>query len=520
MRRFYVAFMFLICVSVSMLSAKNVSDLERHRMNMAILQMLQKYEELAEVSTYGQVGKLVSLFRSPDTPVYNDLVGASDLPKIPVREYASLLYDMHDVDVTIRNVRKSEPYVYAGSLCADVTFEKSVSYYDKRNVWYSSDQAYGMPYMLTFVVSYDDFDGTCYIESVEGKLESPKTYGTDHLVMKKSACAGFSELRFGDAEASARKYMELEECDLVDFGEQGFAYLPASAGVDDWYYMQDIPETMDPDCFILSTVTPDGFLVLSPKMKNFRARIYDAATLAGAFVIEGELDKKFSFTNETGVDFRYMFNVGKKVNIGAYAGIGVAYNYLDVAIEDFSYEYEFKKKPRKYDIGIMGQKYMMLDGVLFGGAAFEFALSRRTVLNFELGGKAYLNLMSQNQNIYADYNMTYSEKVTHVRGYFKTENIVNKVQVTPDVWPCPLSAMVGLGCSISMTKSALLNVGLKYEHGINYYYQSPLNSYKGYKTLIKAQYLTGIDVVLYDFAESFALKRRGLLLDLGFVFKF
>ena len=520
MRRFYVAFLSLMCAGLSLLSAQTVPDLEKHRMNIAVLELLHKYEKLAEMSTLGQVSEFTSLFRSPDTPVYNDFIGVSDLEKMPARDYASFLYGMRDVDVAVRNVRKSKPYVYAGSLCVDVTFEKSVSYYDKRNVWYSSDQAYGEPYVLKFVVSYDDFDGTCRIESVEGRLESDRRLGTDHVVLKKSANGNLTGLRFSDADSSNGRYRQSDESYVVDFGEQGFACLPASAKVEDWYYMQDMPETMDPDCFIRSSVTSDGFLVLSRKMKNFRAKVYDAATIAGAFVIGGELDKKFSFTNETGVDFRYLFNVGKKVNIGAYAGVGVAYDYLDVAIKDFSYEYEFNKKPRKYDIGIMGQKYMMLDGVLSGGAAFEFAISKRVTLNVDLGGKAYFNLMTQHQNIYADYNLTYSDKVVNVRGFFKTENILNKAQLKPDIWPCPISAVAGLGCSINMTKYALLNVGLKYEHGLNYYYQSPLNSYKGYEMPVKASYLTGIDVVLYDFADSFTLKRRALVLDLGFVFKF
>lgn len=521
MKRFFLIFLSLVYAGMSVLMAQGVSNAEKMRMNMAVLDMLQRYEEMAEVRTVAHANELVSLFRSPKATVYNDLVGVSDIQEMPVKEYVKLLRGMRGVDVKIRNVRKSQPYVSAGSLCVDLTFEKTISYYDERDVWYSSEDVYGVPYVLTFVISYDDFDGTCCIESATGRLEGVERLDAGHLVMKQSHCVWLPGLKYRNDNAGSKgRYWNVDECSPVDFGEHGFAFMTLDAAAEDWYYMQDIPGTMDPDQFIRASVTKDGFLICSAKMKNFRARLYNSLSLAGSFDVEGDLDKAVSFTNETGVDIRYMFNIGNRLNLGIYGGIGVAYDYLDVAVENFDYTYQFSNKDRKYDVALLGQKYSLLDGVLSGGAAIEVSLSRRAVMNVDIGGKAYVNLMAKNGNIYGDYNVTYADSTFHLRGHFKAETIVNKVEIKPDVWPCPVSAVVGLGFSINMTKSALFNFGIKYEHGLNYYYHSEMKSYKEYETPIKCSYLNGRDIIQYDFAESFSLKRRALWLDLGLVFKF
>ena len=521
MKRVYAVFLCLLYAGIFMLSAQTVSNTEKRRMNMAVLQILEKYETLSECRTAAQANEFVNLFRSPMSNVYNDLAGVSDLQEISVKEYVSLLRGLRGVDVTVRNVRKSRPYVSAGSLCIDVTLEKTMSYYDRRDVWYSSEDVYGVPYELILVISYDDFDGTCYIESVAGSIDGKEPLGTDHLVLRKPSADILEGLMYKDADAVAKgKYWSVESCSPVAFGDSGVAFMPSSVADEDWYYMQDIPGTMDPDRFLRTSVTDDGFLTITPKMKNFRARVYNSLSIAGSFDIGGDLDKAVSFTNETGVDLRYMFNLGKRLNLGIYGGLGVAYDYLDVAVQDFGYSYQFSKKERKYDIALLGQKYSLLDGVLSGGVAIEVALSRRAVMNVDLGGKAYVNLMAKTGNIDADYKVTYADSTFHLRGHFRAETIVNKVDLKPDVWPCPVSAVAGLGFSINMTKAALFNFGIKYEHGLNYYYYSEMKPYKEYETPVKCSYLDGRDLIQYDFADSFSLKKKALWLDLGLVFKF
>lgn len=520
MKKFCIVFILAVYAGVSVLCAQNVSNREKIRMNTAVLEMLEKYEQFSEARTIGQVNEFVSLFRSPKMTVYNDLIGVSDLEVLPVKEYASLLHRMHDVDVKICNVTKSHPYVSAGSLHVDVSFEKHLGYYDERNVWYSSQEIYGEPYLMTLTLSYDDFDGTCYIESVEGRLDSAKPLETGHLVLKRSS-SDIPDLRFRRAGASPEgRYYRIEDCQPIEFGNDGFVCLPSSAADEDWYYMQDMPGSFDPDAFVRTNVNKEGFLSLSADTKHFRARVYNSTTIAGAFAVEGDLDKKFSLSDELGVDVRYMFDLGRRINLGIYGGIGVAYNYLDVAVKDFSYSCQVNKKDRKYDIGIIGQKYSMIDGVLSGGVAFEMALSRRMTMNVDLGGKAYYNLMAKNGNVYSDYKLSYADTTIHVRGHFKAESIAKKMELQPDVWPCPLSAVVGLGFSVNMTRTSLFTFGLEYEHGLNYYYQCEMKPYKEYEAPIKPSLASGKETVQYGFNDSFYLKRRALWLDLGFVFKF
>lgn len=521
MKKFFTFIPVFLFVFGIGLSAQNISNTEKRRMNLAVMETLDKYERLSKVGTVGQIEEFVAMFRSPKMTIYNDLIGVSDEPYLGLREYASALHGMHGVEVTLSNVAKSEPYVSAGSICVDVTFDKTLSYYNEKNIYYSSQEIYGVPYRMTAVISYDDFDEVCYIESLEGEIAVTSLLKKDHLVLRKPSGNLGDNLRYRNEGAAkdGRYYVE-EDCSTVDFGESGFAFFPAEAAGEDWYYMQDIPSSLDPDEFLMVSVSDDGMMQFSRKKKNFRARVYNSTTLAGAFLIEGDLDKSFSLSDEIGVDLRYLFNLGNKFDLGIYGGLGVVYNYVDVGVKNLTYSYQYNKKPRNYEISVLGQRYSLIDGALSGGIAMEFALSRRAVLTMDLGGKAYYNLLAHSGIIYSDYKVTYDEKTYDVRGHFKPETVAKQMDLQPDVWPCPLSAVAGIGLNINMTKTSLFTFGFKYEYGLNYYYQSPLVSYKDYENPIRASYGTGKEVAQYMFNDSFYLKRRAVWIDLGFVFKF
>lgn len=183
-----------LILSGGMLSAQTVSNVEKRKMNLILLETIKKLEAVSDMSSLSEANEFVSMFRDHDEVVYNDLIGVSDEEYLPLMEYVSTLRKMRDVEVSFRNVSKSDMFVYKGSLCVKVTLDKIISYRDERNVLYSSEDFFGAPHKVAVIFSYDDFDGTCLIEAVEGTVENSHLSRKDHVVY--TAGRGLEGLRF------------------------------------------------------------------------------------------------------------------------------------------------------------------------------------------------------------------------------------------------------------------------------------------------------------------------------------
>jgi hypothetical protein len=285
--------------------------------------------------------------------------------------------------------------------------------------------------------------------------------------------------------------------------------------------MQNIHGEWDPDMFITTHLTRDGFLKLGAYKSWFRAKAYSATAPAGAFAVVGEFDEKFSIANETGVELRFMYGLGKALNLGVYGALGVSYSHLNLKFEDFGYVYLLGTTARKYEFDVLGQKFNAIDVVLSGGLDLEYCIASRWTLEAQVGGKAYYNLWAGAGDLYCDYVVTHgSEEPIHKVGHFKAESISGSKAFTPDVWPCPLSVTGSLGVNYNLTKSTLLSCGLEYEHGLNCYYQSELVPYKEGVAPVSYSLVQKADVAKKSMTNSFHLYRRALWLDLGVTFKF
>ena len=520
-RLIILTLMLLAGTCSSWLHAQNAPDSEIRRMNILLLEAVDRLERASAVSGAAHGAEFKSLFRDADVKICNDLMGASSEPYVSLDEYVSYLRGMKDVQVSFLNVEKSRPFVSKGSLCALVSFEKVMSYRDPRNVLYSSEDFFGGPVRLEVLFAYDDFDGTCHIESIDGDFGNAALVAAgDYLVYRPDE--GFECVRFRNSDVAPSKgYYGMDECGYLTYNSMGQTFLPVSAAEEDWFYMQDVPSSWDPDVFITASVSKDGFLDLNSSRKRFRIKAYDAVAPAGAFDVEGDFDKMYSMSDEMGVEFRFMPNLGNRLNVGVFGAVGMSYSYLDLAIKDFGYDFEISKMNLKYDFDLLGQKFHSADAVVSGGLAAEFAISRRWMMDVTLGAKAYYNVYSKVGDIYCDYLLANgTADPVRYKGHFKASTVVNSVGYSPDVWPCPVSATASFGLSYGLTKSTFLTFGLEYEHGLNCYYQSGLKPYKEYKAPIRYSSYKKVDVANRDFTDSFNLKRKALWFDLGVIFKF
>lgn len=522
-KRLYLLCTFVLLLVGTDVFAQGMLNAEKRKMNMKVLQTLERFQTLSAPSSDSQANALAEMFRDPSMMVFNDLMQQPYRDKVTVSEYVTALRKLNNVKVSFTDITKSEPYVSAGSVCVKVQMKKSISYYDDRAVQYSSEQLYGAPFDITIVFSYDDFDGTCLIESLEGTAADGQTLGTDRLVIKRNHA--IRDIRYKNENASLKgKYYNLNDCNVLDFSNNSTAFIPASAVSEDWYYMQDMPSGWDPDVFISQSVSENGFLTIETKENIFRVQAHNSTTLAGAFLVEGDLDKKSSISDEVGVELRFLPGIGNHLNLGIYGGLAVSYSHLNVAVENLSYQYKSYSQDgyvRKYLFDHIGQRFSFIDGVLFGGGVIEYAVARRWSLEAKLGGKAYYNLYTNAGDLYCDYQVLEPDgSITHKKGHFKTESVKNQKDLSLDVWPCPLSAVAALGANVHLNKRLQLSFGLEYEYGLNYYSSSTLQSYKEYKYPVIYSSKDKADVPQWMFTDSFNLKRRALWLNFGVIYKF
>lgn len=521
MKRLFISLVLLLGIFAIRTAAQEFPETEIRKMNLLLVENIEKLEGLSSVSGALQAEEYMSMFRDRNVHVYNDLMGVSADKYIPLTEYVQALRKMSDVQVSFSNVTKSKPFVSAGSLCTLVSFDKTISYRDSRNVLYSSDDMYGAPYRVEVLFAYDDFDGTCYIESVSCVMpESARQYSSGHLVYRPED--GMEDVRFRLPEVEQRKgFYDVDETGYLKYNKVGQAFLPEGAADEDWYYMQDAPEGWDPDVFINASATKDGFLNLDRKYKRFRVKAYNSVAPVGVYKVDGDFDNSYSMSDELGVEFRYMPNLGRRLNLGVYGALGVSYSYLGLSLRELNYDYKVSETVLSYDFDLLGQRYHTVDAVLSGGLAIEYALSRRWTLDVTAGAKAYYNVYAQAGNLNCDYTLAQEGgSSSSYLGHFRADGILSAVEFTPDVWPCPLSVTAGLGLNYSLTKSTLFTFGLKYEHGLNCYYQSELKSYRDYKNPIRYSTVRNKNVAYWDFADCFNLRKEALWIDLGIMFKF
>lgn len=510
-----------IVVLGNILSAQNLPNAGQRRMNLAVLETIEKLETLSSMSDSEQANEYIGLFSDPETMVFNDLIGVSDVEMLPLSEYVSCLRKMKNVVVRFSHVERSRPYIEAGSLCVDVTFDKTISYVDQRGVHYSSEDIYGGPYKIEVVFSYDDFDDSCHIESYSGSLECGDALASDHLVLRKKRL--YEDLRFRNAETPMHDgYYAADECSPICFDQSGHLILPSTAASEDWYYMQNIPLDWDPDKSLHAEAKADGFFDLHSRDRHMRIKAYNSTAPAGVFRMEGDLDRKITVGNETGVEFRYMFDLGNQINLGALFSAGVSYSYIDVAQKGFGYSYDYTSSiKRQYDFDIFGQKFHTLDVTSSLGVAMEYTFARRWTLDYTLGCKAYYNVYAGSGDVYCIYEVTHGDKEPdYIKGHFKKESIVDMVDFKSGISTLPFSIFTRLGFDVSLSSSSILTFGLGFEQGLNDYYQSELIPFNSYEYPVMYSGKSRSDEARYSLGNSFDLVRRALWVDLGYMFRF
>ena len=293
----------------------------------AINLIANEYDAYANVNSDDAFYSFKGLFVSEEVPVYNDLLGLSDAKSLAVADYARLLNDrgVTSKRIAIKNVRlEGDPKKVGDQWKAEVTFDKELSYYNRCGVYFSSKDFYGDDYHLTASIVYDDIDGRCRIEKIDGYINSDNSLPSEYQVFKKTSERDRMLSYHGD---------ELEQ----KFNRNNQAILEGRYDPDGFshpkYSDSELKPSFDKDCNIVT------MSYVTDVKKSLMIKPSISMDMGSSLSIKGDnmFDDCKSSGFGIGVDVGYPLVLSNKLSLSAFAGLGI----MTASLSSMKYEGDY-----------------------------------------------------------------------------------------------------------------------------------------------------------------------------------
>lgn len=529
-----IRFKWIVLISILVLpiisTAQNMTNKERRRMNLALLDAIEKYETASTFQGYDASFNFLDLFESDSTRIYCDLMDYTSADgKIGVVEYASLMSEKDLVECVIKDVRKTKPILEDDGWHISVSFMKQLNYTDKNGVWFSSNEYYQSDYELVAEFIYNSDEQVCYISNIEGSIDSsvahlPKKFiviqnvqGQEHEVYANVAD------QYGNEKAHKLIFNSFDQTFVNDLTD----LIPWSDNI-------HIKEEK-----ILQSDSYD-LINLSYKNAALRAKVYFSHTVSGMYNISSNIEKLSSKSpaSEIGVDIGTTFRLGKASQLGVFIGAGYQNSKVSLACEDLSYSLTTSYTPKKSDFNANDQDYTIRNDYSITNVSesvtyknivlpvyfeLEHRLAKRLYLTFGLGPKFYFNLTAKNTPLIISGSICKSD-----------ESNPDKLEgeYSSFLYPCRYALNDGVGISVILSAGLDFNIFKKQiffsakicgEFGFKDIFTAPSYGYEGdYKPLVyyHNQDGSGELVATRSLISSVSFKRQAIWIKGGLTFKF
>lgn len=517
----YLLIIYAILLLLPMLAgAQTISNAERRHINFKVLSLIEEYERLASLYDEESQFYFESLFeKGPESMVFCDMIGSeSYLNSIPVSEYIHQLSSYAStVTTVIKDVRKGSMTYVDGKWHIPVIMKKSFEYIDKDGYVFSVADYHKSDVDIRINVIYDQESDVCAITSIEGAMESDKSFPEGRfLIVNKSNDISvryqeyLSSLKIGD--------------DNVVFNEFGQAVLPSGE-----------PSVDDIDVKVMMDTLSKGFnydvVNFAFKQRKTRMKLrYGYSPNAFNVVNNSELMDVKSPAMELGFDIGFAAKAGRKSKFGLYTGVGVMksdlnmtqttssrYNYYTSKIND---DKIWDHVNVAYTLKSATESVSYLD--LFVPVYFEFehGIGKYVMISWNLGAKGYYNLNASPTDHNVSFHYTISD--TNASG---DKSLVKKFDTSfYQTSPFDVSVFGNLGIDLNILKKKIyLMLRAGYEYGIMTTFKSNLASY--YQADSPASHPIIYDavqdqhIVVHPMINGLEFSRRGWWFSGGFKFK-
>ncbi|MBR6121723.1 MAG: hypothetical protein IKQ05_04965 [Prevotella sp.] len=462
----------LACTTVSALAQQSTITQQRRAIDEA-LTTLEDYIAMATIFDDETRYNFIDLFATSTTPVYNDLLGISSSPTIPVDQYAArLARSLRNKSVTISNVRNEGASYDDGKWLIKLSFDKRISYLDSCGVYLSSSEFHDShDYRLMATIVYDPSRSNCKISGITGKIDSQNKLGINYFGFQYTNDRD-NKLYYKGKPLSFNSYDQalLEGSRDAETLKRDFSY--GDADVE------------------LRPQTDDCLVSMKYKLRRFRLRPHFDMALGMIFNLDGyeKLSDSKSKGLSFGIDLGYTLLSKRSFAISLFTGLGFSQESLDLSFYSYDYNYlsdadvDGDAYQRHYENLKLSQKmkFSALNIPLYFD--FNFNLSKAVSLYLDMGARFDIGMSNKIDNTecsVTDVYGIYGNEYDNVRldgnwGYngfatnktYGSNNLANAELI--DLNNLTFNALAGIGLRYNFSGIPLsIELGASYLMGLN-----------------------------------------------------
>ena len=470
-----IIYSLFICVwafSTVLYAQKPTTPLERKIIEKA-LDNFEMYKSCITIADDETKSYFLDLFKNKSVPVYNDLLGITNKSDLNVSDYLDeQKLNMVSPIIRICNVKRDRIWEDNGKWLVQLSFDKSLSFQNQCGINFNTLDFYGTMFRETMILSYDNTDQICRIESITGKIDSDRILPDDYCILDSTSVRDTKVVykhRDGTREP-------------VNFNSFGQMLLTSGSDKNQFTYP-------DNDVHVRTNYKPECHLMtLSYKSSHWRIKPHFDLGLGKALSVENESlynsvsSKSLSF----GVDAGYIFPTKGKFKIGVFLGLGYSSTNLDLALQTSRFSFYTSQDidgdsyERIYENINFSQSTKISEFSIPVYADFDWRFSRWVSLYFDVGLKLNMNISTKVsdfagsvENIYGiypdygdlrlDYQWGYNgftQNLTLTKDNLCDGEYMNIKKFAPDL-------LVGAGFRINIPRTPLaLDLGLGYQKSI------------------------------------------------------
>ena len=520
------AFLIISSVVVYAQEAPSPKSLER-RMNLMVIDMLMKLEEVSEISSQQDRREFLRLFASEDVPVVCDLFSTNDfLKQIPVSKYVGYYVNEDDARrfnalvYEFRDIRKLGWSYEQGKWTCRIMMSKSLNYFDENMVYFPvyEQNPDSTDFEMEVLITFNESCTECRISEISCS-NSPDFNQLDET---------YYIIRKNEDPADAKRDEDIYFDDsFIRYNEFGQAYAPKKEFV---FLDDDVLVTTN----LINSTDRYEYVQFKYKPRRFRLRLRNEyAPFSSYLVSVPEGLSTSSFAYNIGLDIGYSIPVSIAFKLGIYAGLGVTYSHMSVESAPLSYSYKLSNDvgdyTRTYRLNKVSQNMKFMDLTLPIYITPEFRVHRAVSILLDLGVKLHFNTSPIVSPLYVDGNVsgTYDDGTNMVGNYGLGDisgNYSEFITMAEDSRnPVDISLVGSVGLDVGLyARTLYLQIRAGYEYGLTKSLNSsgreffdagekifPLTWYGAYER----------EIVLRSLTDCVSFWRRALWFSLGIMIK-
>ena len=166
--------MLLVLCTFSM-GGQPVSNTEKRQVRASAFDLLSEYENISAFYSENDARSMLRLFgENNSAPVYMDMLGSPYIRKtVTIKQYLDYIKEngIHPF-FNMRILSVGEVKKEGQQYRMDVRFQKSISYFDKYETYFSTAEYYGSETILTMTIACGSGGRNCIIERIDGTIDS------------------------------------------------------------------------------------------------------------------------------------------------------------------------------------------------------------------------------------------------------------------------------------------------------------------------------------------------------------